>query len=86
MTDLLASSAAKILGPARVQKRTKAEMGGEDFSYFGLEVPSVFYFLGIAPAGKVINHHQADFKFANDILKDGVAVMAQTAIDFFAAD
>lgn len=85
MTDLLASSAAKILGPARVQKRTKAEMGGEDFSYFGLEVPSVFYFLGIAPAGKVINHHQADFKFANDILKDGVAVMAQTAIDFFAA-
>jgi len=83
MTDLLAHSAAKILGGDRVKERKKPEMGGEDFSFFGKEVPAVFYFLGIAPEGKIINHHQADFKFDDSVLKDGVAVMAQTAVDFF---
>ena len=83
MTEILAESAIKVLGEQRVREREKAEMGGEDFSYFGQQVPSVFYFLGIAPPGEIINHHQADFKFDDSLLKDGVAVMAQTAIDFF---
>ncbi|TDP26300.1 amidohydrolase [Halanaerobium congolense] len=84
MTKLLSESAAKVLGKDRVREREKAEMGGEDFSFFGEQVPSVFYFLGIAPEGEIINHHQADFKFNDFVLKDGVAVMAQTALDFFA--
>jgi len=83
MTDLLAQAATKILGEDRVKEREKPEMGGEDFSFFGKEVPSVFYFLGIAPEGKIINHHQSDFKFDDSVLKDGVAVMVQTALDFF---
>ncbi len=83
MTDLLAQAATKVLGKARVKERENAEMGGEDFSFFGKEVPSVFYFLGIAPEGEIINHHQSDFKFNDKVLKDGVAVMVQTAIDFF---
>jgi amidohydrolase len=83
MTDLLAQAATKILGEARVKEREKPEMGGEDFSFFGKELPSVFYFLGIAPEGKIINHHQSDFKFDDSVLKDGVAVMVQTALDFF---
>ena len=83
MTNLLADSASKILGKDRVKERKKAEMGGEDFSFFGNKVPAVFYFLGIAPEGEIINHHQADFKFDDSVLKDGVAVMAQTAFDFF---
>lgn len=83
LTDLLAKSAVKILGKSKVREKEKAEMGGEDFSFFGEKVPSVFYFLGIAPEGEIINHHQSDFKFNDSILKDGAAVMAQTAIDFF---
>lgn len=83
MTDLLAKSASKILGEKRVRKREKAEMGGEDFSFFGKQVPAVFYFLGIAPEAEIINHHQADFKFKDSVLKDGVAVMVQTAVDYF---
>ena len=83
MTETLAGAAAKVLGEARVREREKAEMGAEDFSYFAKEVPAVFYFLGIAPEGEIINHHQSDFKFDDSLLKDGVAVMAQTAIDFF---
>lgn len=83
MTELLANSAAKILGKARVKERVNAEMGGEDFSFFGNEIPAVFYFLGIAPEGEIINHHQSDFKFDDSVLKDGVAVMVQTAVDFF---
>lgn len=83
MTEILAAAAVKVLGEDRVREKEKAEMGGEDFSYFGLEVPSVFYFLGIAPEGEIINHHQSDFKFSDSVLKDGAAVMAQTALDFF---
>ena len=83
MTKTLAEAAAKVLGKDRVREKEKAEMGGEDFSYFGREVPSVFYFLGIAPESEIINHHQSDFKFNDSVLKDGVAVMAQTALDFF---
>jgi len=83
MTELLKSAAQKVLGSARVRKKEKAEMGGEDFSYFGLEVPAVFYFLGIAPEGKIVNHHKSDFGFSDALLKDGISVMAQTALDFF---
>lgn len=83
MTALLKESAVKILGSDRVKERENAEMGGEDFSFFGEQLPAVFYFLGIAPEGQIINHHQADFKFNDSILKDGIAVMAQTAVDFF---
>ena len=83
MTDLLAQAAAKILGEDRVREKEKPEMGGEDFSFFGKELPSVFYFLGIAPEGKIINHHQSDFRFNDSVLKDRVSVMVQTALDFF---
>ncbi|MFP4199586.1 MAG: M20 family metallopeptidase [Halanaerobium sp.] len=83
ITEILAGAAAKVLGEKRVRKKEKAEMGGEDFSYFGLEVPAAFYFLGIAPEGEIINHHQSDFRFNDSVLKDGVAVMAQAALDFF---
>lgn len=85
LTQILAQAAAKVLTDSRVRPRDKAEMGGEDFSYFGKEIPSVFYFLGIAPADQIINHHQSDFKFDDSVLKDGVAVMVQTALDFFAS-
>lgn len=82
ITKILAGAAVKVLGEDRVREKEKAEMGGEDFSYFGLEVPAAFYFLGIAPEAEIINHHQSDFKFNDSVLKDGVAVMAQTALDF----
>jgi len=82
MTKIVAEAAAKVLGKSRVREKEKAEMGGEDFSYFGREVPAVFYYLGIAPEGKIINHHQSDFKFNDSVLKDGAAVMAQAAVDF----
>lgn len=82
MTEILKNAAQKVLGEDRVREKEKAEMGGEDFSYFGLKVPAVFYFLGIAPEAEIINHHQSDFRFNDSVLKDGVAVMAQTAVDF----
>lgn len=85
MTEIVAKAAAEVLGKERVREKEKAEMGGEDFSYFGLKVPSVFYFLGIAPEGEIINHHQSDFKFNDSVLKDGVAVMVRTALDFFSS-
>jgi len=83
MTNIIKTAAQKILGPEKVREKEKAEMGGEDFSYFGREVPAVFYYLGIAPQGEIVNHHQSDFKFNDTVLKTGVAVMAQAALDYF---
>ena len=83
MTQILANAARKVIGENRVREKEKAEMGGEDFSYFGKKVPSTFYFLGIAPEAEIINHHQSDFKFNDSVLKSGVVVMSQAALDFF---
>ncbi|MCC3144564.1 amidohydrolase [Halanaerobium sp. Z-7514] len=83
MSDIIKTAAQKILGPEKLREKKKAEMGGEDFSYFGREVPAVFYYLGIAPQGEIVNHHQSDFKFNDSVLKTGVAVMAQAALDYF---
>ena len=83
MTNIIKTAAQKILGPEKLREKKKAEMGGEDFSYFGREVPAVFYYLGIAPQGEIVNHHQSDFKFNDSVLKTGVAVMAQAALDYF---
>ncbi|MFW6266634.1 MAG: M20 metallopeptidase family protein [Halanaerobiales bacterium] len=84
MTELVKSSAQKIIGKKRVREAQKPNMGGEDFSYFAREVPASFFYLGIAPSDKEsINHHHPEFKVDDSVLKDGSAVMAQAVIDYF---
>ena len=84
MADLLSKSARKILGDNKVKELKKANMGGEDFSYFAKEVPANFFYLGMAPAeDEVMKHHQAKFDVDDDVLREGMAVMVQTVIDYF---
>ena len=82
MVNLVRDSATKILGDKRVKELKKPSMCGEDFAYFAREVPACFFFLGIASENEQIQHHQSKFKVDDDVLKDGIAVLAQSAIDF----
>ncbi|MGM0379233.1 MAG: M20 metallopeptidase family protein [Bacillota bacterium] len=84
MTNLVKQAANKILGSTRLRQAAKPNMGGEDFAYFAREVPSCFFFLGIAPSDdQTIQHHRPEFKVDDDVLKDGIAVLSQAVIDFF---
>jgi len=59
-------------------------MGGEDFSYFAEAVPANFFYLGMAPSKReVMKHHQDKFDVDDEVLKDGMAVIVQTVIDYF---
>ena len=84
MTEILSKSAKKIIGDNRVRELKKANMGGEDFSYFAEAVPANFFYLGMAPSeDEVIKHHQAKFDVDDSVLKEGIAVMVQAVIDYF---
>ncbi|MGM0436745.1 MAG: M20 metallopeptidase family protein [Bacillota bacterium] len=84
MAELLSTSARKILGDSRVRELKKANMGGEDFSYFAESVPANFFYLGMAPSKReVMKHHQDKFDVDDEVLKDGMAVIVQTVIDYF---
>ncbi|MCK8825130.1 M20 metallopeptidase family protein [Fuchsiella alkaliacetigena] len=83
MTELLKEAAKKVLAEDKVEKFQKPIMAGEDFAYFAQAVPAVLFFLGIAPsAEEQITHHHPEFVVDEAVLKDGVAVLAQTAVDF----
>ena len=63
--------------------------GAEDFSFFALEVPSVFYFLGgMDPdmdRGEAPGHHTPDFVIDEDGLTYGVRLYTNLALDYLAA-
>jgi amidohydrolase len=63
---------------------TRAQMGGEDFSYFANRVPGVFYFLGVGNKKRGITAmiHTPDFDVDEQCLAVGVKTMAAMALDF----
>ncbi|WP_299571414.1 amidohydrolase [uncultured Shewanella sp.] len=58
--------------------------GAEDFSYYALETPGLFYFLGVTPEGKdpatVASNHSPSFYVDESALKVGVQTMTQIAL------
>ncbi len=63
-----------------------AKTGAEDFSYFALEVPSFFVFVGGMPKGmdpsQAAPHHTPDFFIDDKALITGVKTYSNLAIDF----
>ncbi len=54
--------AGKVVGERNVKEFEKPLMTGEDFSYFALERPSVFAWVGCAPEGRKIPLHSSEFQ------------------------
>lgn len=83
MTKFIMESAKKVLGDDNVGTLQEPNMGGEDFSFFGQHVPSVFFFLGLAK--DIENHpihHNPYFCWSSHMAHELSKVMAQGAMDF----
>ncbi|MEZ4985072.1 MAG: amidohydrolase [Saprospiraceae bacterium] len=65
---------------------TRARTGAEDFSFFALEVPGLFVFLGGMPKdmdpAKAAPHHTPDFYIDESGLQLGVELYANFALDY----
>ncbi len=83
LTELFIKSAERIVGKKRINTSPMV-MVSEDFSYYQQKVPGVFFFLGCGNRAKGTDnpHHSPKFNVDDDVLKDGVALMASFAVDF----
>ena len=59
-------------------------MGGEDFSYYLARYPGVFCNIGMGEESPGI--HNMNFNFNDKALRNGIAFMAGTAIEFLNKD
>ena len=84
MTAHVLDVATRAFGPERVEIVPEAQMGGEDFAYYGHHVPACFYLLGLCPPGKepmsVPQLHQAGFDFNDAVIPVGVEMMCRLAL------
>jgi amidohydrolase len=80
--DIFNDVAKSALGEERVTILPQPVMGAEDFSFYGHEVPSCFFVLGLIPHGKksMPMLHQPDFDFNDDAIATGVEVFCRLAL------
>ncbi|MDK9711185.1 amidohydrolase [Acidaminobacter sp.] len=83
VTVIAQDSAEKVYGPGRNVDLYK-QMGSEDMSYYFQEVPGTFALLGYynEAKGSVYFPHHEKFNVDEDMLKYGVALHAQFAVDY----
>ena len=69
---------------------SKAITGAEDFSYYAMEVPGLFFFLGGMPKGMnpldATQHHTPDFYIDESGLLLGVKALANLTLDYMEGD
>ena len=81
-TERFRRVARQTLGESFVHEEPHPSMGGEDFSFYGLEIPAAFFFLGIRPKGRdsYPNLHSPEFDFNDDAISTGVEMMCELAL------
>ena len=81
-TDEFRNVARRVIGETSVHEEPHPSMGGEDFSFYGQEIPASFFFLGIRPAGRETypNLHSPEFDFNDDAIPTGVELMCELAL------
>lgn len=87
ITEIVRQAAVEIAGEENVTENPLG-LGGEDFSYFSLEVPSCFFYCGTRneDRGIVWGHHHPRFDVEEEGFVNGMATMATAAIDFLNAE
>lgn len=83
MADIVREAAVETCGEDQVIE-SELGMGGEDFSYFSLEVPSCFFRCGTRneERGIVWGHHHPRFDVDEESLGHGVSVMTNTVLKY----
>ena len=81
-TDEFRAVARRVIGEPQVHEELHPSMGGEDFSFYGLEIPASFFFLGIRPADRDTypNLHSPEFDFNDAAIPTGVELMCELAL------
>jgi len=74
--------ARATIDPERVRTVSQPEMVGEDFAFYGLEVPSCLFTLGLRPAGveSMPDLHEPDFDFTDDAIPLGIELFCNLAL------
>ena len=87
ITAYVREAADAIVGEDNVFERPLG-LGGEDFSYYSLAVPSCFFRCGTRneERGIVWGHHHPKFDVEEEGFVNGMAVMATAAIDYLNAN
>lgn len=83
IVEIVRNAAIAVAGEENVEEG-QLGLGGEDFSYFSLEVPSCFYYCGTRneEKGIVWGHHHPKFDIEEEGFVNGMATMAQAAMDY----
>lgn len=85
LTQLMGPTMKAVAGVDNVVL-TRARTGAEDFSFYALEVPGLFVFLGGMPAdqdpAEAAPHHTPDFYIDESGLQLGVELYANFALDY----
>lgn len=85
LTRWLVPTLERVAGADRVHERA-AVFGAEDFSFYQREVPGVYLFLGIVPAGtdpeRAPPNHSPRFFADEGALELGVRALAQVTVDY----
>ncbi len=83
MAELVRRSAIEVVGEDMVIE-SQLGLGGEDFSYFSLEVPSCFFRCGTRneERGIVWGHHHPKFDVEEEGFVNGMATMAAAAMNY----
>ncbi len=83
ITTIVVDTAREIVGEDMVVENPLG-LGGEDFSYFSLEVPACFFYCGTRneDRGIVWGHHHPRFDVEEEGFVNGMTVMATSAIEY----
>lgn len=81
-TDEFRSVARRAIGESFVHEELHPTMGGEDFSFYGKEIPAAFFFLGLRPKDMSTypNLHSPEFDFNDEAIPVGVELMCELAM------
>lgn len=83
VTVVVEKAARAVVGPERVQVKSKPSMGSEDFAYFTRVRPGCFFLVGCRNEAKGCGfpHHHPRFDIDEEALPIGAAVMVRAAVD-----
>ncbi len=78
-------SLERVAGPGRVVEMPYVT-GAEDFAFYGQQVPAMFFFVGVTPAGqdpvKAPSNHSPLFFLDESGLDVGLRAMLGVAVDY----
>ena len=82
VTDLIRSSAGRLLGAASVVELPNPSMGAEDFAKYLDLAPGAMFRLGVG--ADVTNLHTPQYNFSDAAVPVGIELLSTMALDYFA--